>query len=342
MSHLTYLIGAGASKKALPIDDSLVKLMKDITTIGSNHPKELITENYLNSFETRFSNIIELASKEKSIDTLAKKLQYDENLFYNIKNLIWLYFSVMAGRNNIDNRYTNLLLKVQDDDASRYRIKDNVSFISWNYDLQLAEAIASIDQIDIWKVAEKYYTYPGFELLNPDLMNRNSNPNLFKIVHLNGCAGYYRKEPDNGIAHWCGCDITDPIQYNNLINLIEKNFYTNPTKARANKNSISFAFEDSYIKEQSLRFSKSIAAETTHLVIIGYSLPDFNKVIDVEIINEMKKLKYVCIQNPNAEKLKAKLLDISTNIGYKYEIEGLKFNLESEDMNEFHLPSDFF
>lgn len=342
MSHLTYLLGAGASKNVLPVDDSLVKLMKDITTIGSNHPKELITLNYLNSFESRFSHILELASKEKSIDTLAKKLQYDENLFYNIKNLIWLYFSIAAGNNNIDNRYTNLLLKVQDDSASRYRIKDNVSFLTWNYDLQLAEAIASIDQIDIWKVAEKYYTYPGYELLNPDLMNRNSNPNLFKIIHLNGCAGYYRKEPDNGITHWCGCDLADPIQYNKLINLIEKNFYTNPAKPRANKNSISFAFEDTYIKEQSLKFSKNVAAETTHLVIIGYSLPDFNKVIDSEILNEMKKLKYVCIQNPQAEKLKTRLLDISTNIGYKYEMEGLKFNLESEDMDEFHLPPDFF
>ena len=74
-------------------------------------------------------------------------------------------------------------------------------------------------------------------------MNRNANPNLFKIVHLNGCAGYYRKEPDNGITHWCGCDLTDPIQYNNLINLIEKNFYTNLAKPRITKNSISFAFE---------------------------------------------------------------------------------------------------
>lgn len=342
MSHLTYLIGAGASKNALPLDSSLLKQMDVLTTIGSNHPKEMITENYLNSFETRFSHILKLASKEKSIDTLAKKLQYDDNLFYNIKNLIWLYFSIVAGRNNIDNRYTNLILKVQDDSASRFRLKDNVSFITWNYDLQLAEAIASIDQIEIWKVAEKYYTYPGYELLNPDMMNRNANPNLFKIVHLNGCAGYYRKEPDNGITHWCGCDLTDPIQYNNLINLIEKNFYTNLAKPRITKNSISFAFEDTYTKRQSLKFSKNIAAETTHLVIIGYSLPDFNKIIDTEILNEMKNLKYVCIQNPNAEKLKTKLLGMSTNIGYKFEMDGLKFHLESDDMNEFHLPPDIF
>jgi hypothetical protein len=342
MSHLTYLFGAGASKNALPIDDSLVKRMRDITTIGSNHPKELISVNYLNSFENRFIHILELASKEKSIDTLAKKLQYDEDLFYNIKNLIWIYFSIVAGKNKIDNRYTNLLLKVQDDSASSYRIKDNVSFITWNYDLQIAEAIANIDQIDIRKVAEKYYTYPGYELIKPDMMNRTVNPNLFKIVHLNGCAGYYRKEPDNSISHWCGCDLTDPIQYNNFINLIETNFYTNLSKPRVIKNSISFAFEDSYIKAQSLKFSKKIAAETTHLVIIGYSLPDFNKVIDSEILNEMKKLQYICIQNPNAEKIKTKLLGISSNIGYKNDMGELNIHIESEDMNEFHLPPDIF
>ena len=134
----------------------------------------------------------------------------------------------------------------------------------------------------------------------------------------------------------------DPNQYNKFINLVEQNLYTNTINSTSNRNSISFAFENNHIKEQSLKYSKQIASETTHLVIIGYSLPDFNKAIDCEILNEMKSLKYVCIQNPHAEKLKTKLLSMSTNIGYKYEIEGLNFQLESDDMNEFHLPADIF
>jgi hypothetical protein len=342
MSHLTYLIGAGASKNALPLDDDLMSVLRDLTSKGKEFPKDAITQTYLQSFETRFKNVVELASQEKSIDTLAKIHQYDSEMFYNIKNLLWSYFSIAAGRNNLDYRYKNLLMKVQDGLANRFKLKENVSFITWNYDLQIAEAIASIDKIDIWKVAEKYYTYPGYELLNPDLINRNSNPKLFKLVHLNGCAGFYRRLPDNNYTHWCGCDISDPNQYNKFINLVEQNLYTNTINSTSNRNSISFAFENNHIKEQSLKYSKQIASETTHLVIIGYSLPDFNKAIDCEILNEMKSLKYVCIQNPHAEKLKTKLLSMSTNIGYKYEIEGLNFQLESDDMNEFHLPADIF
>lgn len=342
MSHLTYLIGAGASKNALPLDNDLMSVLRDLTSKGKEFSKDAITQTYLQTFETRFKKVVELASQEKSIDTLAKIHQYDSEMFYNIKNLLWSYFSIAAGRNNLDYRYKNLLMKVQDDMATRFKLKDNVSFITWNYDLQIEEAIATIDKIDIWKVAEKYYTYPGYELLNPDLINRNSNPKLFKLVHLNGCAGFYRRLPDNNYTHWCGCDISDPNQYNKFINLVEQNLYTNTINSTSNRNSISFAFENNYIKEQSLKFSKQIAADTTHLVIIGYSLPDFNKSIDCEILNEMKSLKYVCIQNPHAEKLKTKLLSMSTNIGYKYEIEGLKFQLESDDMNEFHLPADIF
>lgn len=345
MNHLTYLIGAGASKNALPLDNDLMSVLRELTSKRKeygNLSEDVITQRYLESFESRFKNVVELATREKSIDTLAKIHQYDSDMFYNIKNLIWSYFSIAAGRNILDYRYKNLLMKVQDDNASRFKIKDNVSFISWNYDLQIEESIASIDKIEIWKVAEKYYTYPGYELLNPDLMNRNANPKLFKLIHLNGCAGFYRKIPNNNYTHWCGCDISDPYQFNKFVNLVEQNLYTNTINSNSNRNSISFAFENNHLKENSLKLTKQIAAATSHLVIIGYSLPDFNKAIDSEILNEMKNLKYICIQNPQAEKLKTKLIGISKNIGYKFEMEGLKFNLESDDMNEFHLPADIF
>lgn len=342
MSHLTYLIGAGASKNALPLDNELVKVMEELNLIGRKHPKEIIDQSYFDSFENRFKKVVELASKESSIDTLAKKHQYNSYMFYDIKNLIWSYFSIEAGKNNIDKRYTNLLLRVQDDNASRFKLKENVSFLTWNYDLQIAEAIASIDHIDIGKVAEKYYTHPGYELLYPDLINRNSKPKLFKLIHLNGCAGYYRKLPDNNYTHWCGCDIADPHRYNDFIRLVEQNFYTNTINSSSNRNSISFAFENNHFKEQSLKYSKQIAAETTHLVIIGYSLPDFNKSIDSQILDEMKKLRYVCIQNPLAEKIKTKLLGISKNIQYRHQVNELEFYLEDDDMNQFHLPPDIF
>lgn len=338
MSYVTYLIGAGASYNALPLNEALITRMNAMITIGKNHPENELNQTYLKTFENTFKPIIELAKKEKSIDTLAN-IHLNSSIFYDIKTLIWLYFSSVAGKGNLDNRYKNLLVKMRDNSASNFRIRDGFSFLSWNYDLQIEEAISEIGGTEIWRVADRFYTYPGLEFTSPEKIGRNSNPKYFSIVHLNGCAGYYYDVAGNTYREWYNCDIANSRDYDKLLHIVAQNFYTNLHINKSKRSSIAFAFEDAHYNKQSLIHTKEIAAASTHLVVIGYSFPDFNREIDRRILNEMKNLKYICIQDPNAEKLKHKLMSQSENVKDKVKKGAIDFYIEN-DLSEFHFPFD--
>jgi hypothetical protein len=147
----------------------------------------------------------------------------------------------------------------------------------------------------------------------------------------------YYNNSENKCNSWYNCDLTNPKEYDNLLRLVIQTFYTNISENRPNINSISFAFEENNFSKQALYHSKMIAADTTHLVVIGYSFPDFNREIDRHILNKMEKLEYICIQNKEANKLLNKIAEISENIKNKISKMNFKTYLE-EYLDEFHLP----
>ena len=336
MNKITYILGAGASCNALPLNSNLIKQISNFLTIGRNHPMSEINQFYLKIFEDKFYPIIELASRESSIDTLAK-VKINSELYYSIKNLLWIYFSAVAGRGKLDKRYKNLLIKLKAGSSKSFRINENFNFITWNYDLQLEEALSEIDNESISNIPHKFYSYPGIGFTSSNKLIGKINSEFYSIIHLNGCAGYYYNNSENKYNTWYNCDLTNPMEYNDLLRLVIQNFYTNISENRPNLNSISFAFEKNNFSKQALYHSKMIAADTTHLVVIGYSFPDFNREIDRLILNKMEKLEYICIQNKEANKLLNKIADISENIKNKISKMNLKTYLE-EDLEEFHLP----
>jgi hypothetical protein len=114
---------------------------------------------------------------------------------------------------------------------------------------------------------------------------------------------------------------------------------------------LSFAWENerfiSSIRESALQKIK----DTTHLVIVGYSFPTFNRKIDKEILSKMPDLKKVFIQT-----MKSSLDEINYRFqallgkerltereGYSYyypaiEIELIEMNTGKE---EFYIPFEF-
>ena len=80
----------------------------------------------------------------------------NSELYYSIKNLLWIYFSAVAGRGKLDKRYKNLLIKLKAGSSKSFRINENFNFITWNYDLQLEEALSEIDNESISNII--YYT----------------------------------------------------------------------------------------------------------------------------------------------------------------------------------------
>jgi len=339
MDHVTYLFGAGASFKALPLNNKSLEELGYIITKGKEFLNNSQDQNYLNNFLNWYSPILEEAKAEVSLDTLAMININNREKLNRIKTLIWLYFSAKAGQNKLDSRYKNLLVKLRDDNTKNFRVNDNCSFLSWNYDLQLEEAYATLATTDIWEVPKHLYSYPGIHFVNPDAIKRNSSPKSFQMIHLNGCAGYYKGVNSDSYKSWYNCDFDKIEDYDRMINLISQEFHTNNNNPL--HRCINFARENNEDNKFKNDQIKLIAEKTTHLVIIGYSFPDFNKLTDRHIIDNMKNLKEILIQDLEAVSRKEKLLQmfpqLNNNINTSY------INIVLDDKcQEFQLPYGVF
>lgn len=339
MDHYTYLLGAGASAPTLPVNKGLLNRLQDIITLGPNHLKELKNKNYLRHFENTFTPIINEAIREISIDTLAHNYIDQKDKLHHIKCLIWMYFSSIAGFGNINSRYKNLLLKIGEKTSNRYFMNNNVSFLSWNYDLQLEEAFSELDHCSFDQVQTNLYSFPGLYYTNANLLDRNSNLERFGLVHLNGCAGYYYDNNSSSYQSWFKCDYCNASEYDRLMKIVVDKFYTNTTY-NSFSNCLNFSNPENYISKKSLDYSIEIAKATTQLIVIGYSFPDFNKIIDKELLSNMNNLKKIYIQDPHPEKIYEKIMMDDGFVQQKIRKEEIKPYLIS-NVDEFCLPYSY-
>lgn len=337
MKHLTFLVGAGASAEELPVNNLLIDKLKEIITVGKTSHVNMNENEYFILLDEVFSSVLELAGKERSIDTLAT-ITTDSKLLDKIKIIIWVFFSISAGNGNIDKRIKKLLARLRDDNSKNFALRDNVSFVSWNYDLQFEEALAKICDMSIEEASGRFKIFPGVDYVSPHKFSQNRNNYDYRLVHLNGCAGYYYDKVKSTGFFWGNKDIKKLEFYEQMLRKVIELFFTNGETMSNTKCSIGFAHEKNDFQHQSLEFSKNIARKTTDLVIIGYSFPDFNRKIDRILINEMANLKYLCIQDKDPESIKTKLLGMGIETISK--LDPSKIICEN-NYHEFHIPSSF-
>ena len=67
---------------------------------------------------------------------------------------------------------------------------------------------------------------------------------------------------------------------------------------------LAFAWEN---KEERMKLIKEYTKATQVLIIIGYSMPDLNRLIDMEIIRNMENLREIYIQDLKASELESQL-----------------------------------
>ncbi len=91
MKHLTYLLGAGASAEEMPVNNQLIDKLKEIITVGKTSHANMNENEYFILLDEVFSSVLELATKELSIDTLAT-INTDSKLLDKIKIVIWVFF----------------------------------------------------------------------------------------------------------------------------------------------------------------------------------------------------------------------------------------------------------
>lgn len=343
-SNVTYLLGAGASYNALPIwkeqGESMINVANEILyLIGNgatngfkNDYPHLLNNSTLVEFMTKLRQFGNFAKLYGSIDIYARRLYMLDN-FNELMDLkhclsvyfdLWEYFLHCNYRlpNNevyqkIDKRFFSLLSVILEKEECSPRLNKNVSFITWNYDLQLELAFETFLSSKVKSLIELNHK---LKFLDTDLtLTINKD-----VIHLNGHRGLFLDG-----NKWY--ETVEKERCNNIENYLTR-FVDNFSQFKTpDYNSIKYAWEST-----SENFNEALTKmrNTDVLVIIGYSFPAFNRQIDSILIREFEAggtRKRVIYQDPNANQ------DIVNSLFSNPEI----VEIHKENINQFYIPHEF-
>ena len=299
---VTYLIGAGASAKALPTikttstTSSLSQainhfgdILKSDTTIGEHNKinaEKLAADLYWLSKNS---------AKFGTPDTFAKYLYLQErNSLKRLKNALSAYFTYEQYVNNkFDDRTLSFLTSVM---QIGNVFPTNIKILNWNYDFQIQIAGEVFKKEAFFN--NRGTTKRSFPLVEyyPGI-GHSFDTELISMVHLNGLAGLYFCEINSLILN----------DFLNKSSITLNELIENATANREKKHELlTFAWEKeteaSHYLQKRMSIATTMIKETNILVIIGYSFPFFNRAIDKQIfdsLKESKKLDKIYYQDPN-------------------------------------------
>lgn len=290
--NITYYLGAGASANAIPmvsgINQSLRELCDFIGTkielLESNKkfPKLIGISQYDKDvfwdFKIFLDKWTKLVAPTPSIDTFAKRL-YDngkskEYLEYKIFLTIafhYFHFSKRIndyawGNNILDGRYENLFRSIntknQNSDFKTY-IPKCFSFITWNYDFQFEYS--------------RVLDYSDEKQPQSAKINAFHNSMGSRFIKLNGSSLLDKLE---------NVDYTSRIGINTTKHLLDLLFLIYNELINNEEELTTFRF--SWENKVDLDNLSEIAQRTDILVVIGYSFPSFNRIIDKTFYSNLK------------------------------------------------------
>ena len=251
------------------------------------------------------------AQKYGTIDTYARKLFLNQSFseLSRLKTAVSIFFTLwhltddydLKSRKigndyftfeDIDRRYISLLAAITENKNSKdISIKDNIKFVTWNYDLQLEFAFKAFNHDAL-----------SLEYISQNLRFRckigDNSP--LQICHLNGYHGFYytdQKEYDF-LTVSKATDINEILEAIGYVSTSEKR------KQIQISNHINYAWESNPLAEKTRFEANRIFSETDILVIIGYSFPNFNKEIDKMLFDKLKgRETKIYYQDPNASEI---------------------------------------
>lgn len=335
---IAYLFGAGASCQSLPIVNQIpsrilevIQILKNIENEFSLNEKTVIQEKEYSYSEIKTELISDLkwvlknSENHASIDTFAKKLylkRKDDEL-NKLKRAFSVYFIIEQLINKADNRYDSFYASILKEDF--YEFPENMRILSWNYDNQFEKSFSDYTEND------EIITNRNFLKVVTKYSYDRTDNSKFCILKLNGSTNLMS---DNGFREYQFLTkVNGNLNKENLKNLL-KNYAFLARKESKVFSGLSFAWEKFHNERNNIiEKAKNETFDTEILVVIGYSFPFFNREIDREIINNMKDLKKVYFQAPDANNLKERFLSIRDNIE--------KSNLlERYDLEQFVLPNE--
>ncbi len=300
---VTYLLGAGASAKALPTIKATITT-EGISKAFRSLADKLRTDSTIDSKHKAFStktadDLIWLADnsdKFSSPDTFAKYLYLKHRaILPRLKNALSFFFTVeqFVHRKPDDRPLIFLTTVMQLNNI----FPTNIKILNWNYDYQI-QLGAEVFRQEIFTVGQGATTHtPPLIGYYPTLGYKgHTDVKETSMVHLNGIAGFYFHEGRQLVLN--SFLNGKPHDMNEVIEEIDKN-------VGQRHNLITFAWErdteSAYYLKSRLEIAKAIISETDILVIIGYSFPFFNREIDREIFNALKahdKFQKIFYQDP--------------------------------------------
>ncbi|MCG6142824.1 hypothetical protein [Leptospira mtsangambouensis] len=319
MSKIIYLIGAGASYYSIPVVNNinyrLNETLERITqlTIPENlksqyalHNLKTITKMQTLLKETKDWLIEELG--DNSIDTLAKRLS-DLNDYENLIKLkaalsCYLIYEqtkkekwnkLAEASREIDPRYKDFFARAAKRSENYVQINNNISILSWNYDLQFEKTYATYyPDKDLGEFSDLLNSFPSYGKSKNDILVNNEK---FNLVKLNGTAGLLYYKNDDKLF-----PLFKNFKENNTYSkeLLALDVFTNTlisSLSYTHSPGLKFAFEASKDQDTPIEKAKILCRDAEKLIIIGYSFPDFNREFDAAILKNLSSVKEIIIQD---------------------------------------------
>lgn len=330
MSKIIYLLGAGASRGKR--DSS----QRGMGYYASGMPIVSEIEEYLNQYCATFYPHIsfgdgrshikhpavykeltwlrDICKDNPTLDTYAKKLYVKSEIaeLERLKRALAIFFSLIQKREKRDMRYDAFMEAVVDD---RGMMDSRISILTWNYDKQCE------------------YAFHEYELTRTSA----SHQYMYSRIACKGYSSQYIDYNDSNLVKLNGMASFKPVhdQY-----LFEEDDYTLDRFERMlSSNTSSVMNFISYAWEEDNDFIEKVLPltyDTETLVIIGYSIPAVNRTVDKRLLEGMKNLKNVVIQDKNVDLVKRHLVELLP-IEKKQEIENSV--VPETDLTSFFIPS---
>lgn len=320
---VTYVLGAGASFQAVPVYKDFMKHITDyvnfIKSFVQSHDNTSKTENpafrhiakRINTDCTYLLSVLEEMTYFGTADTLAVAHKKEADRLTQIKRLLSSYIYSQHFK------VTNEILELVYDDIpgkSHYPQYGNnldrryISF--WSSILSHYEANELPENLSFvcWNYDFQIQIALSKFIDDDALVNKFVSE---KIVSLNGCAR---------INHNLSLKRTEMDQEIFIRSL--KHLYASETET------IKFSWEKG--GDEIIKNAFNLIKQADQVIFIGYSFPDYNRKVDLELLNAAKN-KQIIIQSPDAEKLHIKLTEIDKKIGGNTKV--------VTDVDGFYIPA---
>ena len=305
-NEITYLFGAGASYKSMPLVNSFCDryeiYIKFLERIAAKNDFVRENRNFIREIKSHLS--FDTFLRSYIIKKTEVKIFTKENityLFFLFEHLIDTGFVNQITKDlgfkypkeyGLDPRYDALIAGLLKPLPQECKFYCNINFLTWNYDLNLTYSI---------------FNFLGQNISFEAFINggRKAN-NVFefseqlKTIHLNGYIN-----PVEIVGGGFGCHPLENLQ-GRFQKLIAN--YSNDEYVEDKVSSLNFSWEsvskDNSLPEFIIQATGAVSRSRS-IIIIGYSLPLYNRLFDLTILDKEKlNNKSIYIINPNASELK--------------------------------------